>query len=44
MSSLVATIAPVKTMRGAGQAASAGSTGPGSSARANSSVSATLGM
>ena len=43
MSSFVATIAPVNTMRGSGSAAIAGSVAPGSSARANSSVSATLG-
>ena len=42
-SSLTATIAPVNTIRGAGSAAIAGSSGPGSSARENSSVSATLG-
>ena len=43
MSSFTAEIAPVKTTRGDGSAAIAGSAGPGWSAVANSPVSATFG-
>ena len=43
MSILAARIAPTNTMRGRGSASTCGSTGPGSSAGANSSVSATFG-